>query len=121
VTESPLLNSWIQEATDRAQLEMGREWLITCLTIRFPEELTPEVIDTINQQSSSAQLRSWHRSAAGAKTYDEFLAALRQCQRERESDSPPLVDRQPGAEAPPQRRDPPIIGRGEYGQVAQPR
>jgi hypothetical protein len=74
VTESPLVNKWIEGG----QLRQGREWLIDTLQARFPAEVTPEVIETINQQPSTALLRSWHKSASTATTYAEFVAVLRQ-------------------------------------------
>ncbi len=74
VTESPLVNSWIEGG----QLRQGREWLLDCLRERFPAELTAEVVDTINQQPSVSLLRSWHRSAVTARSYAEFLEVLRQ-------------------------------------------
>jgi hypothetical protein len=73
VTESPLLNSWIE----RSQLQQGREWLVACLKARFPGDLTPEVIETINQQPSLSLLRSWYDAALAAKSYDDFLKVLR--------------------------------------------
>jgi hypothetical protein len=78
VTESPLVNSWIQQAVDRKGLEQGREWLLDCLQQRFPAELTADVIETINQQPSASLLRSWHKAAVAANSYAEFLAVLRQ-------------------------------------------
>jgi hypothetical protein len=78
VTESPLLNSWLQQAADRKALEQGREWLLDCLRTRFPADLTPEVIATINQQPSVALLHDWYKAALTASTSAEFLAALRQ-------------------------------------------
>ncbi len=78
VTESPLLNSWIQQAADRTRLEQGREWLLDCLRERFSAELTNDVIEAINQQPSAALLRSWHKSAVAARSYADFLAVLRQ-------------------------------------------
>jgi hypothetical protein len=73
VTESPLLNSWIE----KGQVQQGREWLLDCLRARFPAELTPEVIETINQQPSLALLRSWHNAAVVADSYATFVAVLR--------------------------------------------
>jgi hypothetical protein len=74
VTESPMLNSWIESA----QLRQGREWLVDCLRERFPAELTAEVIDTVNQQPNLKLLRSWFQAALAAKSYDGFLTVLRQ-------------------------------------------
>jgi hypothetical protein len=77
VTESPLLNEWIEQAVEKTRLEQGREWVLAYLKVRFPTELTPEVIDTINQQPGAALLRSWYQGALEARFYDEFLAVVR--------------------------------------------
>jgi hypothetical protein len=73
VTESPLLNSWIAAR----ELQWGREWLLRYLKVRFPADLTPEVIDTVNQQPNMTLLSSWYQAAIEAKSYDEFLTVLR--------------------------------------------
>ena len=78
VTESPLLNSWLQQAADRRGLEQGREWLLDCLQQRFPAELTDDVIETINRQPSASLLRFWNKAAVAANSYADFLAVLRQ-------------------------------------------
>ena len=78
VTESPLVNSWIQQAVDRKGLEQGREWLLDCLQQRFPVELTSEVVETINAQPSFPVLEVWYKAAIRAQTYEDFLAVLRQ-------------------------------------------
>jgi hypothetical protein len=78
VTESPLLNSWIQQAEDRTRLEQGREWLVAFLQARFPADLAPDVIEAINQQPSASLLSSWYKSALAAQSYADFLAVLRQ-------------------------------------------
>ncbi len=78
VTESPLLNTWIQQAADRTRLEQGREWLLRFLRARFPADLTLEVIETINQQPSPSLLASWYDTAIHANTFADFLAVLRQ-------------------------------------------
>jgi hypothetical protein len=77
MTESPLVNSWMQQAADKAAPEQGHEWLIDCLQIRFAADVTPEVIATINQQPSVALLRSWHKAALVANSYAQFVAVLR--------------------------------------------
>ena len=74
VTESPLVNSWIEIG----QLKQGREWLLDCLQQRFPAELASEVVETINAQPSLPLLEAWFKSAIRAKTYEDFLVILRQ-------------------------------------------
>jgi hypothetical protein len=73
VTESRLLNREIE----RGLLQQGREWLVVFLKARFPADLTPEVIETINQQPSLSLLRAWYDAAVVAKSYDDFVKVLR--------------------------------------------
>ena len=72
MTESPLVNSWIE----RGLLQQGCEWLLDCLRARFPADLTPEAINIINQQPSLPRLRSWHNAALAAGSYADFVAVL---------------------------------------------
>jgi hypothetical protein len=74
MTGSRLLDREIEKGL----LQQGREWLIDCLRGRFPAELTPEVIETINQQPSRPLLHSWFKAALVAETYADFLAVIRQ-------------------------------------------
>ena len=78
VTESPLVNSWIQQAVDRTRVEERRETLLDFLRFRFPAELTPEVIETINQQPRASLLHDWNKAALAAKSFMDFLDVLRQ-------------------------------------------
>jgi hypothetical protein len=74
MTESPLVNSWIESS----QVQKGREYLLEYLRVRFPAELTNDVVETINAQPSLPLLDTWFRSAVRAKTYLDFLDVLRQ-------------------------------------------
>jgi hypothetical protein len=74
VTESPLVNSWIESG----QLRKGREWLVDYLRARFPTELTSDVVETINAQPSLPLLETWFKSAVRAEKYADVLRVLRQ-------------------------------------------
>jgi hypothetical protein len=74
VTESPLVNSWIENG----QLQKGREWLLRLVRVRFPGALTPDVVATINAQPSLPLLETWLEAAGRAATYEDFVAVLRQ-------------------------------------------
>jgi hypothetical protein len=71
--ESRLLKREIESG----QLKQGREWLIDFLQARFPNEVTPEVIATINQQPSLSLLHTWFKDAVKAGSYNDFLSVLR--------------------------------------------
>jgi hypothetical protein len=77
VTESRLLKREIERGIEGGLLQQGREWLIDCLQGRFPAEVTPDVIEAINQQPSLSILRSWNSAAVVAQSYDDFLKVLR--------------------------------------------
>ena len=74
MTESPLLNRWIENG----QLQKGREWLLRLVQVRFPGALTPDVVATINAQPSLPLLETWLEAAGRATTYEDFVAVLRQ-------------------------------------------
>src|SRR5205807_2009705 len=74
VIESRLLRREIEGG----ELRVGREWPLRLLRVRFPADLTLEVIETINQQPSVSLLGDWHLAAIRASSFDEFLAVPRQ-------------------------------------------
>ncbi len=78
MTESPLMNSWIEKAQQDAKLEQAREDLIQVLNIRFPNQISKEVLETIHQQPSLTMLHDWFRSAVGMASLADFLGILRQ-------------------------------------------
>jgi hypothetical protein len=73
VTESALVIRWIETR----ELQVRRELLNELLHAGFPTELSPEVIETINQQPSVSLLHSWFKAALKARTYEDVLALLR--------------------------------------------
>jgi hypothetical protein len=78
VTESSLVNSWRQQAAEKKGLEQGRAWLLDLIQGKFPDKLTPDVIQTINAQPSLPLLETWFKAAVQAATYEDFVAVLRQ-------------------------------------------
>src|SRR5262249_56469144 len=79
MTESQVVNSWVQEARDQARLEEAREILLRILRKRFPGGLTPDVLETINAQPSLEMLHDWLDTALAAFSPEAFLAVLRRC------------------------------------------
>lgn len=76
-TESPLVNRWIDKAVQRTRLEERRENLVRLLDRKFPGEVTPEVLATIDQQPGVSLLRVWFDEAIEAARFDDFVAVLR--------------------------------------------
>jgi hypothetical protein len=77
MTESQVVNRWMQETDTKARLETRREDLLRFLQKRLPEVMTPEVIAAINAQPSLSLLNDWYDAAITASSPEEFLAALR--------------------------------------------
>lgn len=77
MTESKLLNSWIEEAVNKTRLEDARAILLRILRRRLPGVVTEEVVGTVNAQPSLDLLHDWLDAAVTATSADEFLAVLR--------------------------------------------
>lgn len=77
MTESQLVNAWIEEAVAKARLEGRRDILLGILRHRFPALLSAESLGTINAQHSPDILHDWIDAAVIAVSPDEFLAVLR--------------------------------------------
>src|SRR4051794_4358715 len=59
MTESKVVNEWIEEAVQQAQIKEARENLLRILRRRFPSVLTEDVLGTVNAQSSLDLLHDW--------------------------------------------------------------
>jgi hypothetical protein len=73
MTESAIVNSWVE----KAQLNENRNDLLIVLRTRFKGAVPPEVVETINSQPSKSLLEDWLREAVTVQTIDEFIAFLR--------------------------------------------
>jgi hypothetical protein len=77
MTESNVVNRWIEEACSQARIEEARENLVRVLRRRFPAVLTEDVTAAIAAQPSLDLLHDWFDAAITAFSADEFLAVLR--------------------------------------------
>jgi hypothetical protein len=77
MTESKVVNSWIKEAVDKKSLEKSRNYLLHLLNKRFPNQVTPEVTETINSQPSETMLVDWYDRAFEVETIADFVKLLR--------------------------------------------
>lgn len=77
VTESPLVNSWIETAEQEARLEEAREFMRLILETRFSIPIPEEVLGTINAQPSRALLVQWSKAALTASSLEEVIAVMR--------------------------------------------
>jgi hypothetical protein len=80
VWEEELENWPMTDSVPRSQDRHARliVALLDCLQTRFPNDLTSDVIKTINEQPSETILRTWYRFALVANSFAEFVAALHQ-------------------------------------------
>jgi hypothetical protein len=77
MTESKVVNRWIQQVVEQDRLEVARQFLIRLLEGKFPGQVTPEVIGTINAQPSRPMLVDWFDQATQAATLADFARTLR--------------------------------------------
>jgi hypothetical protein len=77
MTESDVLNEWIEEAVRGRALADARRFLIRLLEGRFPGQVSQEVLSTINQQPSLPMLEDWFDQANRAAAFADFLRVLR--------------------------------------------
>lgn len=76
-TESELVNIWIEGAVQKTQIGATQDNLILVLNCKFPEQLSPEVQETIQQQPNLTLLRSWLMEVIESNTFEEFVSMLR--------------------------------------------
>jgi hypothetical protein len=77
MTESQVVNGWIEKAERETTLRTGCRYLLRLLASRFPGAVPPEFEQLIRQQESPDLLEHWHEAALQAATVEEFLAVLR--------------------------------------------
>lgn len=77
MTESPVVNRWIEKAEQDTELRTTRRNLLRMLNRRFPGAVTEDVNTCINQQDSMSMLNDWLDAGATATTWEQFVAVLR--------------------------------------------
>ena len=77
MTESMVVNTWIERAQIKTQLEERRSSVLELLRLRFPGTVSEEVGELVNQQSDLELLRNWFRAAAQVPTMEDFIIGLR--------------------------------------------
>ncbi len=77
MTESPIVNEWMQQVGNERELRALRGALLTFLEGRFPGAVPPEVIETINSQPGATLLTEWITQAARVPTIEAFRTYLR--------------------------------------------
>ena len=77
MTESQVVNEWIAEAEEKRDLEVTRRLLLRLLHKRFPEQVPPEVVETINTQPSLTMLEDWFDQAQAVASLADFIRILR--------------------------------------------
>ena len=77
MTESKVVNRWIEEAVRERELANTRRLMIRLLNNRFPGQVAPEVVETINSQPSLSMLEGWFDQASQAASLADFVRVLR--------------------------------------------
>jgi hypothetical protein len=77
MTESQVVNEWINQGMAAGTLKERRRNLLQTLTVRFPGSVPDEVVRLINEQDSLPLLDEWCRAAIRAYTFEQFLDALK--------------------------------------------
>jgi hypothetical protein len=77
MTESQVVNEWINRGEARGKLTERRQTLLELLEIRFPGAVPNEVVQLIQQQESLELLHDWFTAAARAYSFEQFLAVLK--------------------------------------------
>lgn len=77
MTESMVVNTWIERAQIKSQLEERRSSLLELLRLKFPGKVSEEIAKLVDQQSDLDLLRTWFRAAAQVPTMDDFVKGLR--------------------------------------------
>lgn len=73
VTESQVMNEWIEQA----ELRKEQQLLQRLLHKRFPGAVAADITKLVSEQADPRTLNDWFDAAASAATYDEFLAVLK--------------------------------------------
>jgi hypothetical protein len=77
MTESQVVNEWINQGMAAGTLREARRKLLQLLTARFPGAVPDEVVRLINEQDSLPLLDDWFQAALRAFTVEQFLDALK--------------------------------------------
>jgi len=77
MTESKVVNTWIERTEERTQLRERREFLVRLLESRFPNAVAADVLSAIRDNNSAQILADWLNEAFVAPSIDDFVRFLR--------------------------------------------
>lgn len=77
MTESPVVNRWLEKAKQDTELRTTRRNLLHMLNLRFPGAMTEDVTTCINQQDSMEMLDDWFEAGVTAAAWEQFVSVLR--------------------------------------------
>jgi hypothetical protein len=78
LTASEVVNRWLQQGERFGEVKASRRMLLGLLQARFPNQVSAEDADTVNQQDSLELLDEWFQAAVRAYTFSQFVEFLRQ-------------------------------------------
>ncbi|HKI33380.1 MAG TPA: hypothetical protein VKA46_16115 [Gemmataceae bacterium] len=77
MTESKVVNRWIDEARQQERISLSRKRLLQLAQGRFPGAIPTEVVDLIGRQDSEEMLEDWFLAAVSAPSAEQFLSIIR--------------------------------------------
>jgi hypothetical protein len=78
MTESQVVNDWINQGEAKGKLVNQRQNLLRLLTKRFPGAVPDDVVRLVNEQESLDILGHWFDAAAEAYTFQQFMDVVKQ-------------------------------------------
>lgn len=78
MTESQVVNDWINQGEAKGKLVNQRQNLLRLLTKRFPGAVPDDVTRLVNEQESLDILGHWFDAAAEAYTFQQFMDVVKQ-------------------------------------------
>ncbi len=78
MTESQVVNEWINQGEAKGKLVTQRQNLLRLLTKRLPGAVPDDVVRLIDEQESLNILDHWFDAAAEAYTFQQFMDVVKQ-------------------------------------------
>jgi len=76
MTESMVVNRWIERAQAKTELKERRSFILRMLRHRFGDAIPEDVQETIDTQPSSEMLFQWIDAAMSVGSLQDFIAIL---------------------------------------------
>jgi len=77
MTDSEVVNGWMEETRERTELKASRRFLLRLLHRRFSQTPPAEFVQMIETQESQEVLDDWFDSASTVPSMNEFIRVLK--------------------------------------------